>query len=224
MSAPPREEDYDWTKPVYMTEDEYLEFIETTDERYEFYDGWVRPLSKLIRAVPEGMAGGSEDHALLIANSIVAAHRSVEGKDCRVYSSDLHVKAKNDARWTFPDVSIVCGPSEKDERKKEAVNNPTVILEVLSPTTERYDRTSKFEKYTRIESLRHYVLIESDRPAIQVLTRAEAGAWKMEYHLGRDAVARLHDIGADLPLRTIYENLEFDAEAEAAGQVPPPEN
>jgi len=210
-----------------MTEDEYLEFIETTEERYEFYDGWVRPLSKLIRAVPVDMAGGSEDHALLTANCIGAARDATRGKDCRVYSPDLHVKAKDDARWTFPDVTIVCGPSEKDDRKKEAVNNPAVIIEILSPTTERYDRTSKFEKYTRIESLQHYVLVESDRPAVQVLTRktpGEGGTWGMDYWLGRDAVVKLHNIDAELPLSTIYENLEFDAEAEAAGQVQPPED
>ena len=200
MRATKREDEYDWSKPVYMTEDEFLDFVCTTDEKYEFYDGWVRPLTKLIGAVPQGMAGGSENHALIGANVIVAAALALRNSDCRVYNSDLYVKAKSDARWSFPDTSIVCGPSEKDVRKKEALNNPCVIIEVLSPTTEAFDRSKKFEKYARIEALRHYVLVETSRPAVQVLTRGEDGEWMMRYYNGRADNAELSTLGVALDL------------------------
>ncbi len=184
-----------------MTEAEYLAFEAQSDEKHEFDDGVVRPLSRLIM-----MAGGTRSHSRVIARIIRSIGNALDGTGCEVYESNLAVKARNDVRYSYPDASIVCGKPEEDPASSDhVINNPICVIEVLSPGTAKYDRTDKFDSYARIESLREYVLIEHDDPVIQTLYREEDGRWTFASFHGRDAVAKLRSVDIEIPLNALFD-------------------
>jgi Uma2 family endonuclease len=204
-----KESQIDWSKPVRMTEAEYLEFEEASEEKHEFYDGFVRPLSRII-----GMAGGSEPHSLSASNLLVALAMGLRGKPCRVYGSDLQVKPRNDTRYSYPDVSVVCEDPEYDPNVsgRRAINNPILIVEVLSPSTEGYDRGIKFERYRKIESLQEYVIVDSRRPLVQSIYRDGKGGWSIAFANGLDETVVFRSVGVEVPMREIYRNVELLSE------------
>ena len=196
----------DWSKPVRMTEAEYLAFEEQSEEKHEFDDGIVRPLSRLIMFGADGMAGGAIEHGRRIMRASRVVSTKLVGTGCEAFPSDVAVKARNDTRYSYPDLSIVCGKVEGDPIAPERIiNNPICVIEVLSPGTADYDRTDKFEKYARIESLREYVLIEHDRPVAQTLYREADGRWTFANFQGRDAVVKLRSVAIDLPLAALFD-------------------
>ena len=178
MSSPARtERDIDWSKPVRMTEAEYLDFEERAEEKHEFYDGVVRPLGRLI-----AMSGGSGEHSLIISNANGEIRSALKGRDCRVFDSNMRVKARGAKRYSYPDASVVCGEIEydPDTSKRRAINNPTLIVEVLSETTQQFDRTAKLARYRDLPSFREYVLIDSGLVAVQVIFIDEDGTARFD--------------------------------------------
>src|SRR5690606_21070696 len=144
---------------------EYLELEAGSEERYEFVDGMVY-----------AMAGGTPEHARL-ALALGAELRSVlAAKGCGVYTSDLKIRIEATNRSTYADAVVVCGPNRFSELDANAVTNPTVIVEVLSPSTEASDRGEKWRHYQRIPSLREYVLVSQGEPYIEVFRR-EGDEW-----------------------------------------------
>jgi len=141
---------------------------------------------------------------------------ALKGKPCRVYGSDLQVKAGRKAFYLYPDLSIVYGPTEFDPHqkgKRRTVTNPRVVVVVLSPSTERHDRVEKFELYRDIESLEEYVLISQDSPMVEVFQRLGDGGWRFDVARGIDATMRLRSVGIEVPLAEIYAGVEFVAES-----------
>ena len=110
---------------------------------------------------------------------------------------------------TYPDLSIVCGPDQEAKAFRHAITNPTVLIEVLSPSTERYDRGAKFEQYRKLESLREYVLISQDAMAVD-LFRLENGRWVFHQMRGEDAMLSLASVGIEILLRDIYRGVNFE--------------
>jgi Uma2 family endonuclease len=203
---PPAEADIDWSKPVRMTEAEYLAFEAKSEEKHEFDDGIVRPLSRAIM-----MAGGTFEHSRTISLTLTATNLALRGTKCMAFESNLAVKARNDARYSYPDISIICGEPERDPASPDrVVNNPVCVIEVLSPGTADYDRTEKFDKYARIASLREYVLMESARPVVQTLYREDDGRWTFAHFLGRDAIVTLRSVDIELRLSDIFPEDEAD--------------
>lgn len=151
---------------VRYTYRDYLDVEDESDVKHEFLDGQIY-----------AMAGGTPEHAMLIRS--VSTHLAVGIRDrrCRVAVTDLHVRVLATGLATYPDAAVICGRWERDPQNPKTVLNPSVIVEVLSPTTEAYDRQEKFEHYKQIPSLRHYVLIAHDRRAIEVFTRMQNGEW-----------------------------------------------
>src|SRR3954454_3124163 len=142
------------------TFEEYLELEQVSQVRHEFYAGEIY-----------AMAGGTPEHAALAAAVTVMLGRQLAGGPCRVYSSDLRIRVLATGLATYPDVTVVCDKLETDPESSHTATNPTVIFEVLSPTTEKYDREDKYAHYRRIPSLQAYVLVSQDERRIEVFTR-----------------------------------------------------
>ena len=171
--------------------DEYRWFEETTDAKHEYLDGQIL-----------AMAGGTPEHAALAAAVTVILGQQLAGGPCYPFSSDLRVRATGLA--TYPDVTVVCGPLERDVEDPHAAVNPTVLVEVTSESTEAYDRGEKFTHYPQIPSLREYVLVSHRERGIERRWRDPDGTWRSE-NVGRGGTVELPSIGAALAVDAIYE-------------------
>jgi len=172
---------------------EYVAIDEANEGKHEFIDGVVY-----------AMAGGTPEHARLAM--VVGRELGVQlvGKRCAVYSSDLRIRVLATGLATYPDVTVVCGNLETDPENSHTATNPTVIFEVLSPTTEKHDREDKYAHYRRIPSLRAYVLVSQDERRIEGFTRNADESWTLRDH--RAGKTRLESIGCTLDIETIYAN------------------
>lgn len=143
---------------------EYLAFEEANPGKHE-----------LVRGEILAMSGGTPEHARLAPELVQVLGPALRGGPCRLYSSDLRVRIDAVDRAAYPDLTIVCGPLETSSADRNAATNPTVIIEVLSPSTELYDRSDKWADYQRIDSLKHYVLVSQDRRRVEVFSRTDLG-------------------------------------------------
>jgi Uma2 family endonuclease len=190
------------------TIEEYLRLDEASDDKLEYHDGHIVALGEAI-----AMAGGSEMHALISANFVRELGNALKGKPCRVYSSDLRVRIQGTPLYVYPDVSVICGPTQFDsEASPKSVLNPKLIVEVTSPGTEAYDRTEKFKKYLRVESVDEYVMVSQNMAWVDVYTRQADGVWLFQPVHGANAVVPLRSLGVTLPLSEIYAGVEFPPE------------
>jgi Uma2 family endonuclease len=186
------------------TVEEYLRLDEASEDRLEYHDGFVVPLGEVI-----AMAGGSEYHALVAMNFARELGNALKGKPCRVYGSDLRVRIKGTPLYVYADITVICGPTRHDELTPKSVLNPKVLVEVLSPGTEAYDRTEKFKKYLRVDSVEDYVMVSQNAPLVEVYTRHGDGSWLFRPVHGLDKTVRLGSIGVELSLREIFAGVEF---------------
>jgi len=175
------------------TYEEYRRFEDTNPARHEYVDGQIL-----------AMAGGTPAHARLQAAVLFALERRLEGRPCQPFASDLRVKVVATGVATYPDVTVVCGSVETDAEDPRAVTNPTVIVEVLSDSTEAYDRGDKFEHYRQIPTLQAYVLVSDRERRIETRRRAPDGGWS-EHVAGRGQTAALEAIGTELAVDEIYD-------------------
>lgn len=178
---------------VRYTYAEYVALEASSNIKHEFLDGRIY-----------AMAGGTPDHAALAATVVGLIFGQLEGRPCRVHSSDLRIRILATGLATYPDVSVVCGTRELDPNDAQAVTNPTLVVEVLSPSTADYDRGDKLAHYQRVLSMRQVVLIAHDRRLIQVWTRGADDAWSLREAVDGDR-AELGSIGCTLEVRRLYE-------------------
>ena len=164
------------------------------------------------------MAGGSASHSLIAANFVGETRQALKDKPCAVFSSDLRVRVEPTGLYTYPDATIVCGELKFDDDQRDTVVNPTVIVEVLSDATEKYDLGRKANHYRQISTLKELVLIAQDQPHIERFTRQANGDWL--FHEAKDLTVRfeLPSLGISLTLAELYRNVPFEAAAE---QTPP---
>ncbi|XYH98155.1 Uma2 family endonuclease [Sorangium sp. So ce1128] len=194
MNAPARK--------LSFTYAEYLEQERASPTKHEFLDGEIFD-----------MAGGTPEHARLAANVMAELRPTLRERPCAVFSSDLRVRVRETGLATYPDVSVVCGQLARDPEDKDAVVNPLVLVEVLSDSTEGYDRGEKFAHYRRIPSLKEYVLVSQEHRRIEVFRRNEDNSWTL-YEAGPGERARLASIDAALAVDEIYRGA---LESSAAG-------
>jgi Uma2 family endonuclease len=183
-------------KPYY-TPEEYLALERAAPYKSEYLAGEIF-----------AMAGAREEHNTIAANIVRQLGNQFQGRPCRVYVSDMRVRVSPAGLYTYPDVVAVCGPREFADAHHDTLINPTVIFEILSPSTEAYDRGEKFAQYWRLASLTDYVLVAQDRVRVEHFTRQGDG-WFVTAASALDDALRLASIDAVLPLAAIYENLEF---------------
>ena len=185
-----------------LTPEQYLEIERSADFKSEYYDGRMY-----------AMSGGSFRHGLIIGNLTREVSLALRKKPCSAIPNDLRVAVSPQGLFTYPDVVVVCGEPRFAGDQRDTLVNPTVVLEVLSPSTEGYDRGFKSEQYRSIESLQEYGLISQVKPHIEVFRRQPHGQWLLSDFGGLEAVCRLESIGCEIALCDIYEKVDFGGEA-----------
>jgi Uma2 family endonuclease len=182
------------TQPAHRhyTYDEYLVLDEASNTKHEFLRGAIY-----------AMAGGTIDHGALAVSVSALLRVQLAGRPCRVFSSDVRVRVLATNLGTYPDVSLVCGPVERDPQNRHTVVNPIVIVEVLSDSTAAYDRGEKFEHYRQVPSLREYVLVDSRSASVEVRSRQSDGTWSTRT-AGPGQHAALPSLEIDLAIDELY--------------------
>jgi Uma2 family endonuclease len=172
---------------------DYLGVEQISTVRHEFLNGEIY-----------AMAGGSILHAGLSAAVLAALHAQLGGR-CRVYSSDLRIRVRATGLATYPDVTVVCAPAEADPDSADTVANPTVVVEVLSPSTLDYDRGEKFEHYRQIPSLQAVIYVAQDTRRLELRARAPGGAWSTTAAGPGDAL-EVAALGCFLSVDRVYDD------------------
>lgn len=189
-------------KQKYITEEEYLDLEEFSETRNEYFNGEIF-----------AMAGASYNHIICTGNLYANLHIQLKKRDCRVLNSDMRVLVKKTGLYTYPDLTIVCGKSDlKKYKGLETLTNPTVIVEVLSPSTADYDKGAKFEHYRTIDSLQEYVLVWQDKKRVARYTKQSDNSWLLTDFIGEEAEIELKSIECSLTMEDIYDKVEFDEE------------
>ncbi len=156
---------------VGMTEEEYLAIERASLDKHEYANGEIF-----------AMAGGTGEHSAIAANLIREIGNALFGKACRVYTSDMRIKIPATARYVYPDASVVCGRPVYSDDHRDTLMNPRVVVEVISESTEAYDRGDKFAQYQTIPSLMQYVIAAQNKPRIEVFTRQDKGGWLLQIY------------------------------------------
>ena len=177
---------------------EYLAREETAVYKSEFYRGQIF-----------AMSGGTPEHNTVGGNVFTALRIRLRGSPCLPFNSDQRIRIPGNGLVTYLDVSIVCGGPQRDPQSPTAVNNPSVIFEVLSDSTESYDRGKKFDLYRQLESLREYLLVAQDEAHVERYVRQADDSWLLTVFKGLDAVLELTTLGCSLPLAEVYEDVMF---------------
>lgn len=188
-----------------LTPEEYLAIERKAETKSEYFEGEMFPLGsmgKLHEAF--AMTGASRRHNLVAGNIFAALHRQLMERPCEVYPSDMRVRTPATGFYTYPDVSVACDEPNFEDDYLDTLLNPIVIIEVLSVSTEAYDRGKKFEQYQQIESLMEYLLVAQEPYRVEQYVRQTDAQWLYtEAHQAEDVI-KLSSIACDLVLRDIY--------------------
>ncbi|MBA2736549.1 MAG: Uma2 family endonuclease [Pyrinomonadaceae bacterium] len=182
----------------YYTVEEYLAFERESEEKHEYIDGEII-----------AMAGASREHNLIGTNTGTEIRFRLKGKQYETYISDMRVRVKSN-RYCYPDVVAVCGEPEfaKDD-DFDILLNPTVVVEVLSPSTKFRDKTKKLEDYRKIDSLRECLLIEQDKMFVEHFIKQTPSQWLLRIYENAGDTVKLESIGCEILLSDIYLQVEF---------------
>jgi Uma2 family endonuclease len=172
--------------------DQYLERERRSDDKHEYLDGMAYM-----------MAGASERHVTIVSNAVITLGTQLLRRLCKTYSSDMRVETPS-GLVAYPDVIVVCGKPELRDNKGDVLLNPTVIIEVLSPTTANFDRTLKFEHYRSLPSLQEYVMITQNERQIEHHLRQPNDTWVVTRMAHLDAVLKLPSIDCTLAVADVY--------------------
>lgn len=184
---------------LYLTPAEYLAFERQSDIKHEYFRGDLF-----------AMSGASRQHVRIAVNATIVLGNQLARRGCDVFNSDMRVKVSPTGLYTYPDLAIVCGRPRFEDKELDTLLNPSVIIEILSKSTEAYDRGEKFAQYRTLETLTDYLLISQTRPHIERFTRQEGGLWLLSESIGLDAVMPIESIQCQLPLAEVYDRVEFE--------------
>lgn len=182
------------------TPEEYLELEFAAQDKHEYLDGRIY-----------AMSGVNRNHVRIASAVNATLYTRLRGRPCESFTSDMQVKVSPTGLYTYPDASALCGEPHFEHRRVDILLNPSLVVEVLSDSTEAYDRGAKFAHYRRIPSLREYVLIAQNRMHAERYTPAAdpAAAWVRTDADGPDGVIELPSVGCVLRLADLYERVEF---------------
>lgn len=181
-----------------LSPENYLAIERSADYKSEYLNGEIF-----------AMVGASEPHNLILANLIREIGNQLKQRPCKVYPSDMRVKVSPTGLYTYPDVIVVCGKAQFEDARKDTLLNPTVIIEVLSDSTEGYDRGGKFEHYRRLESLAEYIMIAQNRYHLESYRRQPDHQWLLTETTDPDSRFRLASIDCELALADIYDKVDW---------------
>ena len=181
-----------------LSEAEYLRLERQAETRSEYFEGEVF-----------AMADGTCAHSLVATNVIGEVRSRLKASDCVVYNADMKVKVQTTWLFTYPDVSVACGEQSFLDEQEDTLLNPMVVFEVLSDSTEAYDRGKKFEHYRQIPSCREYLLVSQTEPRIEQFIRQSNGEWILKEAAGMSAEIKLPSLGIVLLLREVFAKVQF---------------
>ena len=181
-----------------LTIEEYLEIERETQTKYEYHDGSIYAL-----------AGGTLNHTTICGNIFYELKGKLKNTSCRALSGEAKVYIKSQNKFVYPDSIAVCGEVKTSEKENNAITNPKVIVEVLSKSTASYDRGDIFHMYRQIESLEEYVLIEQEKPLVEIYKR-KGDLWKITRVEGLESEIHLTSLDVRIKLQDIYDDVNFE--------------
>ena len=184
---------------IKFSEEEYLAMERESDIKHEFYRGEIF-----------AMAGSSPNHDRIAGDTYSSLNTQLRKSGCEVFSSEIRVRVNPTRSYTYPDIKVVCGEQEFTKDKPPSLLNPTLIIEVLSPSTAEYDKAGKFSEYRKLASLQEYILIAQDEPLIEHYVRQPDATWVLRDFTSMEAVIELKSIECTLALADIYSRVSFE--------------
>jgi Uma2 family endonuclease len=189
-------------KSKYISPEEYLTAERKSLEKHEYFDGEIFQ-----------MAGASDEHNTIGGNAYASLHFQLKKRPCKAYQSDMRVHIQKTGLYTYPAIAVVCGKSEfLPDGQFDTLINPILIIEVLSVSTEGYDKGVKFDNYRSLESLREYVLISQNTKRVIRYTKQANGSWNLMDFIGDKTEIELSSVECSLTMEDIYDKVEFEAE------------
>ena len=183
---------------TYISEDEYWKMEDGSPIKHEYFGGQIY-----------AMAGASRVHNVIASNAQTALASQLKGKKWRVVGSDQHVKVEATGLQTYPDIVVYCPPARFDDKRKDTLLEPSVLIEVLSPKTADYDRTDKFDHYKQIPTLCDYLLIAQDKRRVEHFHRDENNHWILLTATQNDDAISLESIGCNLKIEDVYDGSDL---------------
>jgi Uma2 family endonuclease len=183
----------------FLTPEQYLEIDRKTEFKSEYYQGETF-----------ARAGAREAHNLIVWNLAAELHRQLRDRPCRAYLADMRVQVNATNLYAYPDVSVVCGEPQFLDDARDTLLNPSLIVEVLSPSTEAYDRGRKFEAYRSVVSIKDYLLVSSERVSADLYSRQPDGRWLLAAASSMEDSLALESIGVRLVLADLYEKVDWN--------------
>lgn len=180
----------------HLSPEEYLQMEEHSPIKHEYIDGQIY-----------AMVGANDAHVTIAGNLFALLRSHVRGSGCRVYMSDMKARIETLNRYFYPDVMVTCDPRDREAPLEKRF--PRLIVEVLSDSTEAYERGDKFADYQSLESLQEYVLINTKRQRVECFRRNEAGLWVLQSYTDQQATFRLESIGFEGAIAMLYEDVSF---------------
>lgn len=184
-----------------LTSEQYLEIERKADHKSEYRSGEMVAL-----------AGVIEQHSLIVMNVSGSIWQQTKGRPCKVYPRDLRVKVDAAGLYTYPDIVVVCGEARFDDGQMDTLLNPMVLIEVLSKSTEAYDRGEKFLHYRRLESVSDYLMVAQHTTRIEHYVRQHDGLWLLSEASGPEGVVEIASIDCRLTLLDVYDKVDFSTE------------
>ncbi|OUL22067.1 Uma2 family endonuclease [Nostoc sp. 106C] len=182
---------------IYLTPEEYLQMEEKSDIKHEYIDGYIY-----------AMAGALDPHVTIAGNLFALLRNHVRGSGCRVYIADMKARIETLNRYYYPDVMVTC--DQRDQETPAYKKFPCLIVEVLSNSTEAFDRGDKFADYQSLESLQEYVLINTKRQRVECFRRNHEGLWVLQSYTAETTSFRLHSINFEGTIEELYEDVVFE--------------
>ncbi len=183
----------------FISPQEYLRLERQSEYKSEYLNGEIF-----------AMTGASRKHNLVTTNISSSLHRQLKGRPCEVYAVDMRVKVRATGLYTYPDVAVVCGDPQFEDEQVDTLVNPTVLIEVLSDSTERYDRIAKSSYYRTIDSLAEHLLVAQNEMRLEQYVRQPNGEWLLCEYVTLDSAAQLTSIDCSLLLSDVYDKITFD--------------
>jgi Uma2 family endonuclease len=180
-----------------LTIAEYLAFEAQADLRHEYHLGEIF-----------AMAGGTRNHSILGTNVLTELNLLGRKNGCTTFNGDMRIRIDAENRFLYPEASVVCGPVQASELDPDSITNPVLIVEVLSESTEAYDRGEKFRLYRKLPSLQEYVLISQDRALVEVFTHKADRVWEMRAYAELAETIALNSLNAKIAMIDVYRNVE----------------
>ncbi len=181
-----------------LTPEEYLQFERKSEIKHEYFDGEIF-----------AMSGAKRNHNKIVTNASGLIWQYLKGKDCESYSNDMRVFVPKTGLYTYPDLVVVCGEPKFQDNVFDTLLNPALLVEILSESTESYDRGKKFQHYRSIESLQEYVLVSQDEARIEKYVKSGDGFWTLSEAVGLNSEIKFSSIECSIALVEVYDKVNF---------------